>query len=226
MILGMYQPDPALQGGIEHIYRRSDDPSPPLSELARIRAAGRTPLLTVEPWTGLGHLLDWLPQLTDPLYLRYGQEMNGTWYPWSDAPRQYVRDWQTLAGAPRPASVRLVWCPNVDFPGARPLADVWPGPIMDDLGLDGYNRGDPWQSFADVFAPSLAEVADLASDKPLLLCEVGCPREPRRPEWIRQMWRTLRTNPRVQAVVWFNVDKERTWRLNPKALAAFLAGAE
>lgn len=225
MILGMFNPDGALRGGIEHIYRRADDPEPPLAELKRIREAGRTPLLTVEPWQGVGRLLDWLPRLRGPLYLRYGHEMNGNWYPWSENPRRYVKDWQAIARQQRDPQVRLVWCPNVAFPESRPLAAYWPGPVMDDLGLDGYNWGAPWRPFAKIFGPSLAEVAALAPRMPILICEVGCPRRQARTAWIRAMWQTLGDEPRVAAVAWFNEDKERPWRLTGKALAAFLAGA-
>src|SRR4029078_9305705 len=66
---------------IEHVFRRSDQ-LVGLGELDAIRKRGRTPLLTVEPWAGLGDLIGRLGAL-GPCLLRYGHEMNGTWYPWS-----------------------------------------------------------------------------------------------------------------------------------------------
>ncbi|MDS1116015.1 hypothetical protein RD149_19900 [Gordonia westfalica] len=79
--------------------------SAPTADLTAIAVAGATPLLTLEPWRpGAGtdqpsyamarfaggdfdaELRRWGSELSSwgrPVFLRFAQEMNGTWYPWS-----------------------------------------------------------------------------------------------------------------------------------------------
>jgi beta-mannanase len=105
-----------------------------------------------------------------PVFLRFGHEMNGDWYPWSgvkngggsldgygsadlpDGPERYVaayryiHDHFTQAGA---QNVLWVWCPNAPFeameqalgPWNRPAA-YYPGDdYVDWMCFDGYNWG-------------------------------------------------------------------------------------
>jgi beta-mannanase len=175
-----------------------------------------------------------------PVYLRFAPEMNGDWNPWSEKVNgnrrgDYVRAWRHVrhvfesVGA---RNVRWVWTPIVNHWHSTPLPRLFPGDRwVDVVGLDGYNWGTTkphttWQSFPQVFGPSLTVVRSL-SRKPLWLAEVGCTEQGGdKAAWLDQMFRSIRADPRINALVWFNADKETDWRINssPATLAAFQRG--
>ena len=82
--------------------------------------------------------------------LRYGHEMNGSWYPRADgvngnAPGDFAAAWRhvhdvvTAAGATNPS---WVWSPNIPYTGSTPLDGLYPGAVyVDAVALDGYNWG-------------------------------------------------------------------------------------
>jgi hypothetical protein len=103
-----------------------------------------------------------------PLFMRWGHEMNGDWYPWSghrnggaatdkygdpqkaDGPERFVdtfRYIRKIFDAEKATNVVWVWCPNVAMTG--PLGEPWnhinnyyPGDeYVDWLCVDGYNWG-------------------------------------------------------------------------------------
>jgi len=174
-----------------------------------------------------------------PLFLRFAPEMNGTWNPWSagvngNSAHEFVRAWRHVhdlfeqAGA---SNVIWVWSPNVVMPGSPPLAALYPGDrYVDWIGIDGYNWGTTrarsrWQSFAQVFGPTLREVRQLTS-KPLMLSEVGSAEAGgSKAAWITDFFRQLRRNPDILAFAWFNYDKEADWRVDssPASRQAFAA---
>lgn len=106
--------------------------------------------------------------LNKPLFLRWGHEMNGDWYPWggvrnggatpdkygdpqkADGPELYVdayRHIHDIFEQEKADKVLWVWCPNVAMTG--PLGEPWnaianyyPGDeYVDWLCVDGYNWG-------------------------------------------------------------------------------------
>lgn len=115
---------------------------------------------------------DGLRTFGKPVFLRFGHEMNGDWYPWSgvkngggetsgygspdlaDGPERYVdafryiHDTFTEQGA---ENVLWVWCPNAPFEAMEQSLGSWnnaaayyPGDAyVDWLCFDGYNWGDP-----------------------------------------------------------------------------------
>jgi endoglucanase len=180
------------------------------------------------------------------IYLRWGHEMNGNWYPWSGAQNggatggaekyiaayRHVHDLFVKDGA---TNVIWVWCPLVaDVPneGWNHWTKYYPGDeYVDWVGLDAYNWGSSsscctWMSFADL-------VTDLYRDyekvKPLMLpetasAEVGG----NKGAWITEMHRALKQEfSAIKAVVWFDINKETDWRIasSPGALAAYRAMA-
>lgn len=175
-----------------------------------------------------------------PVYLRFAPEMNGDWNPWSELvngnrPGDYVRAWKhvraifTAVGA---RNVRWVWTPIVQYPGSTPLARVFPGDRFTDVvGLDGYNWGSTkpylgWQSFAQVFGPSLTAVRAL-SRRPLWIAEVGCTEAGgNKAAWVDDMFAAVARDSRISALVWFNANKETDWRVNssPATMTAFQRG--
>src|SRR5439155_22787595 len=98
-----------------------------------------------------------------PFFLRIYDEMNGTWYPWSEAvnsnqPGQFVQAWRhihdifTEVGA---TNVSWVWCPNTEYDGSLSLNSLYPGDaFVNWVAIDSYNWGtNPakpagWKSFA------------------------------------------------------------------------------
>ena len=212
--------------GIEHRFYRSDEPAP-VAAIAGIQARGLRPLLTVEPWKGVGAPASWGAALRGlgPIDLRFGHEMNGRWYPWSNRASDYLRMWAAWAGA-MPENVRMLWCPNIDYPGAQPMRWFWPGAdAVGAVGLDVYNRAgnppNPWATFGALAASSLRLIRNLAPGKPIILAEVASPRGDHQPEWIKGMWSYLDGEDDVEAVCWLNQDKEQRWAFSAAGLAAF-----
>lgn len=166
------------------------------------------------------------------VYLRPLHEMNGTWYPWAGAvagnsPALYVRAWRRLhrifdqEGA---RNVRWVWSPLVDdVPAGNRFERYYPGRrYVDLLALDGYNwgRDSPAEggrrSFDAVFAGAYARIARLGP-QPVWFAEVGsAPDRGARAGWVTAMFRGIAAGgyPRLRALVWFNADRERDWRLD------------
>ncbi len=172
-----------------------------------------------------------------PLLLRFAAEMNGDWLPWSTgvngnaigdhaAAWRHVRARFARAGA---RHVAWVWNPIAAYDGATPLEDLFPGEdAVDWLAVDGYNWGDVrrwgWQSYDDVLAPTVEALARLAPHRPRMIAEIGCAPGPRKGEWVADAFRAARAGG-VEALVWFEFDKETDWRLasDPAAVAAVRA---
>lgn len=105
-------------------------------DIVQIRAHGHMMLLTLEPLNGLSGvtpdsakaLAADLAEFNNdgvPVIVRFGQEMNGTWQPWSQQPAQYIAAFRTLAdavhtGAPGSA---MMWAPSYGggypYPGGQ-----------------------------------------------------------------------------------------------------------
>jgi mannan endo-1,4-beta-mannosidase len=172
------------------------------------------------------------------VYLRFGYEMNGDWFPWGQKPEAYTAAWRhahalfRLAGA---ANVRWVFAPNVLWNGMSAQRDLYPyypgDSVVDAVGLDGYNFGDSfdewhsWKSFARVFGASLVAVKDLG--KPVWITEIGCPSDARRPEWLSGVFTFMESNPCVEAMLWFNAHKtgEPDFRIESDSASLAMARA-
>jgi mannan endo-1,4-beta-mannosidase len=126
-------------------------------------------------------------QLGLPVVIRFDQEMNGTWYPWSETANgnkagQFVQMWRHVwdifqqVGANN--DVIWLWCPNrVDrLSGHSPaVSEVYPGDqYVDWMGLDAYYRyvGDP-TTFNFTFGKTLSQLNAINATKPIFLAEVG-----------------------------------------------------
>ncbi|MGV6993832.1 glycoside hydrolase family 26 protein [Gordonia amicalis] len=230
-----------------------------------VRQAAATPLVTLEPWdpsdgqeqsgfslssiTGGQHdaaLHRWAGQLgawQHPVLLRFAQEMNGSWYPWSigvngNSAADYRTAWQRMYAIISEAApnVSFVWAPNAITEGTTDFTSCYPGDqFVDYLGLDGYNwgtiPGHQWQSAHKLFSHSIATLDRLAPDLPVVVTEVGCA-EGNQPElkaeWIRDFFSVIGENKRVSGFVWFQMDKERDWRFNSShaSTAAFRESLE
>jgi hypothetical protein len=175
--------------------------------------------------------------LGKPFFLDFAAEMNGDEAWGGNNPRLYVAAYRHIhdvfvtEGA---TNVVWAWCPNVtDVEGGNSKTmDYYPGDTyVDWTGVDGYNWGKGnggWQSFEKVFARIYPLLA--AKGKPILIgetasAEVGG----NKAEWIDAIIPTLRTKyPMIKGLVWFDVNKERDWRINssPTTLEAFARAAQ
>ncbi|ASR01950.1 Endoglucanase H precursor [Gordonia rubripertincta] len=233
-----------------HLFAAIPD-SLPVATLDLIRDSGATPLLTLEPWDPNqgrdqslysletfdagqhdSDLFRWgaqLGALPYPVLLRFAQEMNGTWYPWSigtsqNTPQDYRAAWLRMHSiiSEHAPNVHFVWAPNAITEGTRGFTDCYPGDdVVDYLGLDGYNWGQSpghqWQSAHKLFSTSLEELSKLSSNRPTLITEVGCAdgnTPDLKAEWISDFFRVIGSAPNVLGFVWFQMDKERDWRFN------------
>lgn len=176
-----------------------------------------------------------------PVVIRFAHESNGTWYPWSPGVNgttaaDAVAAWRRVRDVfrkERATNAVFRWSPNVPFSGSTPMAQLWPGSsYVDQVGLDGYNwaghlPGTTWLRFYDVVAQGLAELGTLTS-LPVHVSETASPESAPdgsgdKAAWIRDMFTTLRADPRLAGVTWFHHRKELDWRIDssPTALEAF-----
>ncbi|WP_233600965.1 MULTISPECIES: glycoside hydrolase family 26 protein [Micromonospora] len=188
------------------------------------------------------HLLSWaagIRSLGYPVAIRFAHEMNGDWYPWCGAangnrPGDYVKAWRHVHDVFRDAGVTnvvWVWSANVRWSDSTPaLAPLYPGDdYVDWIGMTGYYGSgafSQYYSFDAIFKRTVTEIRAF-SHKPLVVTETGAAEvSGRKADWIRQAFRTLPGYPDIIGLIWFEVDKERDWRIvsTPAAAAAFAEG--
>ena len=224
-----------------------------------IAARGSTPEITWEPWDASGgvdqpryrlariiagdhdaYVRRWARAIAaygGPVRLRFGQEMNGRWYPWAERangnrPGEFVRAWRrvhSIFAAAGATNVSWVWAPvaGAARPGLFPGSDQ-----VDVIGVSGFNGGSilfrrEWRSFAAAFGPTLDFVHALDPGKPVELAEIASTETGgSKAAWIRGMFAEVERRPYVRAIVWFNLRKETDWRIesSPGARRAFADG--
>ncbi len=208
---------------------------------------GRLPMISWEPTTTTiqkiaagekdAYIQSWAlgaKAYGETVYIRPFPEMNGYWTPWNGDTETFKRAWRRtvdifkVSGAD---NVKWVWAPNVtDEPRieSNRMEHYYPGEYyVDILALDGYNWGNTrayteWQSFEEVFTEPYERIAKLGS-QPIWLAEVASAEiGGDKAAWINDMF-TSTAFPRIQAMIWFDEDKEAAWHMNSsaQALAAF-----
>lgn len=104
-----------------------------LAAADQVRAQNSSLLLTLEPHAGLDAVTDAVMRETAellaqvsgsgvPVVVRFAHEMNGSWYSWSQQPKQYVAKFRTMAAeldATAPG-VAMMWAPN--YGGGYPFS--------------------------------------------------------------------------------------------------------
>jgi hypothetical protein len=193
-----------------------------------------------------GYISAWaiaLKVIGAPVHLRPMHEMNGNWYPWNagvngNTPATFVQAWRRIVDIFRDrgaGNVRFVWSPNnIDVPAANRMESFYPGDgYVDVLAVDGYNwgAGTPefggWQSFSKVFMNAYDRLRALGP-QPIWIAEVATSDDGGdKAAWVRDMFARAATMDRLEALVWFNENKERDWRAapTPEVAAAFAPGA-
>lgn len=218
-------------------YRDFDLPLLYSNEISNLRATGQIPLISWEPYHSLAEIASgeydsYLHEQAkvakswgSTLMIRFGHEMNGTWYSWSGSPESFVAAWRHIVSVFRAdgvTNVKWVFSPNIQEGTKYPIAPYFPGDEwVDYVGLDGYNWGtgtswSKWESFETVFATSYSIVTQL-STKPVMITETSSSEAGGdKAAWIRtSLMQTIPQKfPRVTAVIWFNRTQEDDWRIN------------
>jgi mannan endo-1,4-beta-mannosidase len=164
--------------------------------------------------------------------ISFGHEMNGAWYSWGyrhTSPAVFVAAWRHIVSVFRAARARNVtwmWTVNVSQCGCgtRPPAAWWPGhSYVNWVGVDGYYRQPSW-TFASLFGHTIKAVRALTLD-PILISETAAPAS-NQPAKIADLVAGIRAYG-LLGFIWFDVDKEQSWRISsPAAFAAFRRGAQ
>lgn len=208
-----------------------------VKQAAAFAAYGGT--IVVRPWAEMNG--DWQ---------NFQPRSSGPKRPYGGKPAEFVAAWRHVVDVVRSAgarNVRFCFNPTTDtYRGTTDVRTIFPGSsFVDVLGLDGYNWGTgsgfTWTSFPAVYATQYQRLVGLAPDKPLWICEVGsadplnpgtsgvavsAPTGDSKAQWWADMMASLRSGlPAVEAVVFFDCDKERNWALASSADAAAGLGA-
>lgn len=233
-------------------------------QLGAIERRGSVPEISWEPWdhtVGLRHpqprytlqsIIDgrhdgyihaWARALHNfrrPVLLRFAQEMNGSWYPWSEGvndnrPGQFVAAWRhvhDIFSAQHASNVRWIWSPVSRFGLPIDTRDYPGNAYVDVLAVSGFNGGSAlpwtgWRSFPSLFDASLATLRRLAPAKPIQISEVASAHAGGdEAKWIREMFADVRRHRSVTSLIWFDLAKQTDWRItgSSRAAAAFAAG--
>ena len=181
----------------------------------------------------IAHLARQIAAIGRDVYIRFGHEMNGDWYPWSGerlgadkfiAVYQYVKDVFDKNGA---ENAKWVFSVNwEDVPKRNNYTLYYPGDAyVDYIGIDGYNWGDTqewsrWMSFKEIFRERYEDIVRNFK-KPVIISEFSSSGSGGdKAAWAKEALDEIRKMKRVRAFVLFNVDKETNWRFKPATAAA------
>lgn len=169
--------------------------------------------------------------LGKPIAMRFGHEMNASWYPWGagvngNTPADYVaayRHVHDIFAEEGVHNVTWVWSPaSLDTQSAPPLGQFYPGDeYVDWAGLSVY-YDQPTDTWTNTVLPTLRQFDTVAPDAPIFLAETGVLPGPTRPALIHELLGSLLRTPRAIGFTWFNVPSREDWRIDadPAALAA------
>lgn len=181
---------------------------------------GTTSLRSIASGSEDAALTTWAQQAKaygHPFFLRLNWEMNGGWFSWGttssnqNTPADYVAAWRhihDIFAAQGASNATWVWCPNLEYSGSVPYAELYPGnAYVDWTCLDGYNENANSASFSSLFTQSYNDLLKIAPTKPVMIGEVGSLEYGAgvKASWISSMLSELPTNfPQIKAMVWFN----------------------
>jgi hypothetical protein len=243
--------------------------------MLRVAAAGAIPMYTWDPWNPdvdgwdvqqgflprdiaagrhdayIAAVADELASFDGPVFVRFAQEMNGTWYPWGrhqNSPEDYIATWRHVhALVTSRGADNVTWVWNQSEKHHTESTGLWyPGDdVVDWVAVDGYNwddrdywrdrTGNTWRTMDQVFRASFDDIAGFASpDKPRMIAETASTERPGDPDlkaaWICDAFlRALPEGlPEVRAIIWFQEEKYESdrpffWPLDtsPASAAAF-----
>lgn len=236
--------------------------SPSLKQLNLVSTMGAIPEITWEPWNYLkgidqpkyslktiiegkhdAYVRRWAKVLAAyglPVYLRFAQELNGTWYPWGgtvngNTPAEFAQAWRhiwTIFQQEGATNVKWIWS-VVNGNRTQHLAQEWPGDqYVNMVGFTVLNGGvglhwGGWRSFSNIINKTVLAVRALAPSEPEQMSETGTPLHGgKRVQWLNGMFAYLRTNPLVTSLIWFDLPKQANWTLgnSPSIRNSFSTG--
>lgn len=174
----------------------------------------------------------WAIQVRDwdhRILINWGNEMNIPGTPWSLDPSKYrlaYRHIRNIFASVGADNAEFVWSPNYmshPLEGWNDYNNYYPGDgYADWVGADGYcwgasasQGGYRWMTFDQIFDPILADFSVRYPDKPQMIAETACAPDDggSKTVWITQAYQSLKGKhwPRVQAVFWFQENKEKNW---------------
>lgn len=209
------------------------------------RDTGKTLLIFWEPYgTTLDAILSgqwdsYMKQFADasktyggPIILAPLHEMNGNWDPWdgtvgTNTPAKVIAAWKRIyTSFSGVTNVKFAWDVNsgsVPDTASNQLENYYPGDgYVDYVGMDGFNFGNPWQTWDEIFGTTLQRIS--AYKKPIYIFSIASAADSRKAAWISDALSTqMITHPEIKGWVWFNENKESDWRVNsdPESLNAF-----
>jgi hypothetical protein len=156
-----------------------------------------------------------------PLVLRFAHEMNGGWYPWSEAvngnrPGDYAKAWRHVhdlfdkAGA---TNVIWTWSPNIIRPKPKvKLEPFYPGDAyVDWVGMTGYGVHE--KSPEITFGPTIKQLQTFTR-KPLLIMETGAQIDKQQLRWVNAFFPWLQDHPEILGFIWMEKDRDTGARAN------------
>lgn len=166
-----------------------------------------------------------------PIRLRFGHEMiqddhpdTKGWYSWQDRAKEYKKAFirvHDIFADENVLNVEFVWSPNARPAKFETLAKYYPGPeYVDWIGIDGYNWNG--ESFDEIFQypyKTIVSHPEVFGNKQMMIAEFAAGADKKliafdKPGWIKDAFAKIPSQyPQVKAVYWFNVKKERDWRL-------------
>jgi hypothetical protein len=170
-----------------------------------------------------------------PLLIRWAHEFNGDWYPWcvtnnGKDPKIYIKTYRYIHDIFKAAganNVQWVWCYNAASVPAQPWNapfEAYPGDeYVDWVGIDGYNYSGT-DSFKSLFKSAYIK-AITSVKKPIMIAEFATDGTgPYKAKWITDMARDLKTLfPAIRTITWFDIKKEKDWRLFASAESQYSA---
>jgi len=171
-----------------------------------------------------------------PVVLAPLHEMNGDWSPWcgvvdANSPEKvaltfrHIKDVFSTVNA---SNVKWAWVVNhesVPDTAENAIKNYYPGDdYVDYAGVDGFNFGDPWMSYSEIFFAMLEKLKSY--QKPIYIFSMASAGGPQKAAWIKDALYKIRTDPDVKGFIWFNENKEKNWLINsdPQSLEAFREG--
>ena len=171
------------------------------------------------------YIVSFAEQIKDykgPVILIPFSELNGNWTPWSGTKNGNTPEEAVLAFRYVHGFFNNV--PNVKFALAINAASLpntyenrieayYPGhEYVDYVGIDGFNMGNPWESFSDIFSNPLNTLSKY--NKPIFLFSFASAQGEQKNEWLNDALNVqMPKYPLLKGFIYFNQNKERNWLL-------------
>lgn len=172
-----------------------------------------------------------------PVMVAPFHEMNGNWDAWdgtvgSNTPAKLVIAWRhihDIFAAAHTSNVKFAWAMNADSVpdvAGNQFSDYYPGDTyVDYVGVDGFNFGNPWQSFGQVFDGAIAKMQTY--NKPIYIFSMGSVAGTQKAAWLTEgLGSHVKSYANLKGWVYFNENGSGSnWLINSDSasLAAFKA---